>query len=103
MDQKQKQAVSVLNQMLADLANTNTSSSGHTAAAVLDQWRAITLGGGWGEVVGGARGAGKDGEAGAGAVITRHSRPTEVRKGGEASRGRDSLFGGETFLTDLTG
>ena len=71
------QASTVLDSMLAVLAK---SSSGHTAAALLDQWRAITLGG----VL--AEGGGVETEAGTGdddlaedaRTLARYGKPTEV-------------------------
>lgn len=70
--QRQKQSVSVLNHILADLVNS--PRSGHTAAGVLDRWRSITLGGGWP----GGESAGRD-EGGSAPEMVRYSRPTAVR------------------------
>lgn len=72
----------MLNHILADLASSSTS--GHTAAGLLDRWRSITLGGDW--AGGGGGGGSVDGEEGGGtaeataaaAEIVRFSRPTEV-------------------------
>eukprot|EP00903_Cladosiphon_okamuranus_P020297 g18626.t1 len=74
---RQKQGVAVLNHILADLAASSTS--GHTAAGVLDRWRSITLGGGW---AGGGGAVGEEGGGAAAAAVTaelvRYSRPTET-------------------------
>lgn len=66
----------MLNHILADLATSSTS--GHTAAGVLDRWRSITLGGDW---AGGGLAAGIEGADAAAvtAEIVQYSRPTEVR------------------------
>lgn len=73
------QVVTVLNSVLALLAK---NSSGHTAAALLDQWRAITLGGVWagGDAIGLGTETEALGENSAEDVpsIARYSIPTEV-------------------------
>lgn len=77
------QAVLVLNHLLSILAR---SHSGHTAAALLDQWRAITLGGGEGGADESAAAAvvsttvpGEEDGDEAARSMSRHGRPTEVR------------------------